>query len=243
MLIQDLIKKSPIRILEKSTCGGVGKGNLGVIAARKGVGKTACLVHIALDRLMQNRHVIHVSFSDDAEHIIAWYEEIFNEIANRYGLSDAMEIHDEIIKNRIIMNFVQNGIHITEIEKSIVLLIQKGKFSADTMVIDGYNFEMSSSEEIKQFKSFAEDLGLEIWFTASLSDNQPLHDKKRVPFELAGVMDDFSAAIFLQPVGDFIHLTLLKGHNVNLLEGPNLKLDPKILLIAEETEKGTASGE
>ena len=46
MIKKELISKSPLRILEKSIHGGVGKGNLGVIAARKGIGKTACLVHM-----------------------------------------------------------------------------------------------------------------------------------------------------------------------------------------------------
>ena len=39
---------SPIRILEQSIHGGLGKGNLGVVMARAGVGKTACLVHLGL---------------------------------------------------------------------------------------------------------------------------------------------------------------------------------------------------
>ncbi len=45
MVKSELINRSPLRILEKSIQGGVGKGNIGVIASRKGVGKTACLVH------------------------------------------------------------------------------------------------------------------------------------------------------------------------------------------------------
>ena len=83
MIREELIRRSPFRILEKSIHGGVGKGNIGMIAARKGVGKTACLVHLATDQLFQNKYVIHVSFSPDTSHIISWYEDIFEEIAQR----------------------------------------------------------------------------------------------------------------------------------------------------------------
>ena len=38
MIKSEQNRRSPLRILEKTTHGGVGKGNLGVIAARKGVG-------------------------------------------------------------------------------------------------------------------------------------------------------------------------------------------------------------
>ena len=55
------------------------KGFMAVIG-KKGVGKTACLVHIATDQLFLNKHVIHVSFSGDTRHIISWYEDIFKEI-------------------------------------------------------------------------------------------------------------------------------------------------------------------
>jgi len=49
MIMEDLISRSPLRILENSIHGGLGKGNIGVLASRKGVGKTACLVHIATE--------------------------------------------------------------------------------------------------------------------------------------------------------------------------------------------------
>src|SRR4030042_4764412 len=107
MIKSESNRRSPLRILEKSTQGGVGPGNIGVIAARKGVGKTACLVHIATDQLFENKHVIHVSFSANTSHIISWYEDIFDEIAKKYNLDSAGEVHDEIVRNRIIMNFNQ----------------------------------------------------------------------------------------------------------------------------------------
>ena len=98
-------KRSPLRILEKSIHGGVGKGNIAVIAAKRG--KTACLVHIATDQLFEDKHVIHVSFSANTNHIISWYEDIFDEIAKKISLDSARDVHDEIVKNRIIMNFNQ----------------------------------------------------------------------------------------------------------------------------------------
>ena len=80
MVKSELIKRSPLRLLEKSIHGGVGKGKIAAIASRKGVGKTACLVHIATDKLFQGKHVIHVSFSSKVDYIIGWYEDIFKEI-------------------------------------------------------------------------------------------------------------------------------------------------------------------
>ena len=41
--------RSPLRLLEKGLHGGLGRGNLGVVLAGHGVGKTAFLVGLGLD--------------------------------------------------------------------------------------------------------------------------------------------------------------------------------------------------
>ena len=40
---KELNERSPIRVLEASIHGGLGSGNIGVVVARHGVGKTAKL--------------------------------------------------------------------------------------------------------------------------------------------------------------------------------------------------------
>ncbi len=83
MVREELNKRSPLRIFENSIHGGLGNGNLGVIASRHGIGKTACLVHMATDKLFRDEHVIHISFSQNVNHVIAWYEDIFKEITSK----------------------------------------------------------------------------------------------------------------------------------------------------------------
>ena len=61
MYRKEVNAQSPLRILERSIHGGLGKGNLGVVMARAGVGKTAFLVQIGLDDLMQEKDVLHVA--------------------------------------------------------------------------------------------------------------------------------------------------------------------------------------
>ncbi|MCH8962850.1 MAG: hypothetical protein IH820_16455, partial [Bacteroidetes bacterium] len=45
--------RNPLRLLEKGLHGGLGGGNLGIVIAGPGVGKTAFLVGVALDELMR----------------------------------------------------------------------------------------------------------------------------------------------------------------------------------------------
>ncbi len=234
MVKKELIKRSPLRILEKSTRGGVGRGNIGVIAARKGIGKTACLVHIATDQLFQGRHVIHVSYSGNIRHIVQWYEDIFQEISRRYKLDCAMDVHDDIIRNRLVMNFEQKNVTVAKIEKNIQTLIEKGNFKVETIVVDGYDFNQATPKEFGEFRRFARDNGFELWFSATVKDD-PV-GAKRVPPVLAQYMGDIAILICLQPRGEVIHLNLVKDHDAEMVSDLHLKLDPRILLIAEENQ-------
>lgn len=232
MVRQELIDRSPLRILEKSIKGGVGAGNIGVIASQKGVGKTACLVHIATDQLFQDKHVIHVSFAGRTDHIISWYEDIFSEIAQRRNLDSAMQVHDEIIKNRVVMNFNQEGISAEQFLSSIRAMIEDGGFAADTIIIDGYDFQKGSPENIAKTRAFAQDMGLAIWFSASIPADNSGTDDRGVPAILSAYEAHLSVIITLSSSKDHVMLYLVKDHDRYAKEDLRLQLDPKSLLIA-----------
>jgi hypothetical protein len=234
MVRTELITKSPLRILEKSTHGGVTQGGIGVIAGPKGTGKTACLVHIATDQLLQEKHVIHISFSPEPTHIVAWYEEIFTEISRRCKLDNAMDIHDEIIKNRIVMNFKHGATQWPRIEKSLKTLIDTSHFSANVIVVDGYDFSAATPEDFHHFKKFGQENGFSIWFSATPPGAMGPVTREQADHYLAPFLDDISVLILLTDRGSYIHLELLKDHENRAVADMHLKLDPQILLIAEE---------
>lgn len=234
MVKSELIKRSPLRILEKSIQGGLGKGNIGILASQKGIGKTACLVHIATDKLLQEKPVIHVSYSSRVDHIINWYEDIFKEIAKKRQLESAVDVHDNIIKNRVIMNFSQDGTNTEQVLKSLAAMIEHGKFAADAIIIDGFDFTQSCSDDLDLFKNFAEKLELEVWFSASLKGEEPLFNESGVPFLLEGCLGKLDVLISLRFEKDHVRLHLVKDHEDSSPKNLDLKLDPKTLLISEQ---------
>ncbi len=235
MVKAELIQRSPLRIFEKSIHGGVGEGHIGVIASKKGVGKTACLTHIAVDKLFQNRKVIHVSFASNVDHIITWYEDIFQEIAKKRNLEHAVDVHDEIIKNRVIMNFNQESVETSQILKSLEALIKEGNFTADTVIFDGYAISSDTREDLDLIRSFAEKLNLEIWFSLSLSEEEgELFNEQRIPRLIEGLEEEIDVVVNLRHSDGFVHLEVAKDHELIEAKDMKLRLDPKTLLIAEE---------
>ncbi len=236
MVKQELISRSPLRILEKTIHGGLGKGNIGVLAARKGVGKTACLVHIATDKLFQGKPVIHVSYATRVDYIINWYEDIFREISRTKGAEPSDDLHDEIVRKRVIMNFKQDGVRTEQVLRSVEAMIITGNFNADTIIVDGYDFNRPEGpDDLEKFREFAVRLGLEVWFSASLKGDEPLFDERGIPRELQGFLPRMDVIITLKAEADSVRLNLVKDHDYPVAKGLHLHLDPKTLLIAEES--------
>jgi len=236
---EELIKRSPLRILEKSISGGLGKGNVGVLASRKGVGKTACLVHIAADQLIQEKPIIHVSYASRVDHIMTWYEDIFKEMAKKPGMKSALAMSDELIRNRVIMNFKQDGAKTEQVLRSLEAMIVHGNFRAETVIVDGLDFSQAGPDDLRKFKDFAGRLGLEVWFSASLKRDEPLFDEQGIPFELKDYLGVVDVLISLQHHGDHVHFNLVKDHGRLAPKDMRLKLDPTTLLIAKEVRSQT----
>ena len=231
---EELIKRSPLRVLEKSISGGLGKGNIGVLASRKGVGKTACLVHIAADKLLQGQHVIHVSYASRVDHIVTWYEDIFKEIAKKPRMRAALDGFDELIRHRVIMNFKQDGARTDQVLRSIEAMIVHGNFRAQTVIVDGLDLAQAGTGDLLAFKDFAGRLGLEVWFSASLKKDDPLFDERGIPYELKGYLGAIDVLISLQHHGDHVHFNLVQDHGRLAPRDLRLELDPTTLLIAKE---------
>ena len=233
MLKEELIAKSPVRLLEKSIEGGLKAGNIGVIASRKGIGKTSVLVQLALDKLLQGEKVIHVSFTAHTSYVISWYENIFSELAKRRNLEKFGDIKDNLVKDRVIMNFAQEAVTIDQILHSLRAMINEGGFKATPSSSTATTSRKATADRFAKVKAFAEETGLEVWYSATLAGEEPLLDKNNVPLLLRDFLDSISVLILLEPKSEYIHFTVIKDHGRMNPQDLKLKLDAKTLLIAE----------
>ncbi|MFT5239953.1 MAG: hypothetical protein ACI9OU_001116 [Candidatus Promineifilaceae bacterium] len=232
MLKSELLKRTPLRILDESTHGGLTAGDVGVLVAPKGTGKHACLVHIATIRLLEGKHVVHLSFSENTSHIVSWYEKIFEAVAKRHNLENASDIHDETVKNRIIVNFRQDDNPVQRLEKSLELLEQSAHFHADRLIVDGFDFTKESVEGLKELRRFAKAAGYCIWMSASMDLGQ---GDTPVPAALEPFIDEIAVMVGLEHVDNHVQLRLIKDRDTSDLADMHLTLDPETLLITEDS--------
>jgi hypothetical protein len=237
MILNELIQRSPIRIFEQSIHGGLKAGEIGVIASPNGVGKTSVLVQLALDKLLQNKKVIHVSFTgagslgQHIHYVPLWYEDIFNEFISRKNLENAAEIKNELVKNRVLMNFNQDGVSKDQILRSLRAMIIEGSFRADAVIIDGFDFSKADETGIANVKKFAAELGVSVWYSCSVKDKNP-YNKQNIPFLFDSFINNIDVVIILQPKADYVELSVSKDRE-QVSSPMAMKLDPKTLLILE----------
>ena len=232
MVKTELNKRSPLRVFENSIHGGLGKGNIGVITSRHGIGKTACLVHMATDKLFRDEHVIHISFSQNVNHVIAWYEDIFREISTKRELEDSMGVHDSIIKNRVIMNFSQENVTVDQIIRSLKAMVVDGGFKADAIFFDGYKMTTVEHTAVEQLKALAAELDVELWFSVSPVVDGVAFDEYGIPETLVKIEDVVDVLIGMKYDGEEVVMTVVKDHGQTNPEKLSIKLDPATMLIS-----------
>jgi len=229
----EIVRRSPIRILDAAIHGGLKAGEMGVIAAPSGIGKTSVLVQLGMDKLLREKKVIHVSFTQDADYVLVWYQDIFNELFKKESLRNPKEVKRELEKNRVQMKFTQEGLTVDQILKSIRALIKEGGFKADAVIVDGLKFAKIKEEHVAAFKAFAAEMAVCIWFSCTVKGEEPLYDKQRIPLIIKEYAKIFEVIVVLQPKPDGITLTVSRDRDEHIPEDLALRLDPKTLLILE----------
>ena len=233
MIKEELIQRSPVRAFMNSIDGGLKAGELGVIASPSGIGKTSVLVQIALDKLLQGKKIIHISFTQHTDNILVWYENIFDEFIKRKNLENEGDVKNEIVKNRVLMKFNQDVLTSVQILKSVRVLMTEGGFNAETIIIDGFNFADASIDRIAHVKAFAKEMGISVWYSCTIKGEKPFYDKNTIPLVLKDSVELFDIVTVLEPQQNHTALSVSYNRGVNNPEHKSLRLDPKTLLMLE----------
>jgi hypothetical protein len=203
--------QSPLRILDRSIRGGLGKGHLGVIMAPAGVGKSAFLVQIGLDALMRERPVLHVAIGHSVEHVAAWYDALFDDLAERVHLVDCGGVRESIAHRRLIWSVADKTWGPGRLDEAVAAFRTHLELDPSVILVDGYDYEgQGCATTLRAAKASAARVGAELWMTARDARG---HDLGR-PAGIAPLPGDCAALVdvglFLEPHGRHVRLTLVK---------------------------------
>ncbi len=233
MLKNELILKNPLRRMGYESDDILNKGQFGAVMARAGVGKTAFLVQLALNCILREKKVLHISLDDPVKKVSLWYKEVFSRIATQYDIPQSGQLWDSVLPHRFIMTFRVEGFSVPKLEERLTDLIEQDIFKPDMMIIDGIPFDDSMIPDLVKLKTLVNKHPMQVWFTIRTHRHEDL-DPNGTPLQLIPVADLFEVAIHLVPVGKQILIKALKGAGA-YEDQPDLMLDPATMLIKDQT--------
>jgi hypothetical protein len=207
-------------------------GEFGAVMARAGVGKTALLVQLALNSMLREKNVLHISLNDPVKKVNLWYREVFNRITAQYAIHQSVQLWDTVLPHRFIMTFRVEGFSVPKLEERLTDLIEQNIFKPHAMIIDGLPFDDVVHQDLPDLKNLAGRQGMHAWFTVRTHRHEEL-GPDGTPVQLIQVADLFEVAIQLVPVGKQIQIKASKGPG-SQGDQPDLMLDPATMLIQDQ---------
>ena len=109
-------------------------GDLGVVVAGPGAGKTALLVHVALQWLLRGERVLHVATKDTVDHARAHYDEMLRAIHDHGRPSDVPLV---VERNRMILSLHGRALDLDLLRRHLAVLEEAAQFRPALIVVDG----------------------------------------------------------------------------------------------------------
>ena len=231
MLKKEIIYRNPLVKLGYEQEDILQNGGLGAVMAHAGVGKTALLVQVALNIMIREEPVLHVSLQDAVSKVDLWYREMFHNIAASFTEQEIQEYWDKIQPYRFIMTFRVESFSVPTLEERMTDLLQQNIFKPHTVIIDGLRFDQAGRGQLLLLKELAKKYAMRIWFTVHAHRHEHPADNG-LPVSFLHVADLFDVIVQLDAKGDEVYIKALKGQSSDAKQH-SLLLDPATMLIKE----------
>ncbi|CAG1008175.1 hypothetical protein MYXO_03691 [Myxococcaceae bacterium] len=218
--------RSPLRLLEKGLHGGLGRGNVGVVLAGHGVGKTSFLVCVALDELLRGEHVLHVTLDQTVPHLRAFYDTVFDDLASTTHLEDQAVVRSEADRRRSLRHYSAAEFSPAKLREAVKVETEASGRPA-LVIVEGLDLAAAGKPEIEEIRALAQELDAEVWLSASLATERIAE----VPASLRAAGDVASVVLALEPGVDSVGLRALKDHENPDVSALHVSLDPRTLLL------------
>lgn len=135
-------------VLNELMDGGLGGGELAVVVAPSGIGKSWVLCSLAAAPVLEGKTVIHYTFELSEYYVGRRYDTIFSGIPSTLLNDKKQEVSDKIkdIKGKLLIKyFPPNGISVTQIQSHVDRCIANG-YKPDLIIIDYADLMLSKNK-------------------------------------------------------------------------------------------------
>jgi hypothetical protein len=207
---------------------GLDEGGLGLVAARAGVGKSSCLVQIALSELVAGAPALHVTLVDAVAHVRRRYDQVLAS----FGRDDAL--HLAIERLRHIHGYFDGNFDAERLDGALRFLAEHVDFCPRLVVLDGGGKELTK-DYVEDMRALCDRRGLEVWLT-TVTPRAPAGgdgDADGLPESLSSLEGLLDVVVRLVPDADRIDLRTWRPPPAGWSRAP-LVLDPRTTLLVPD---------
>lgn len=224
---------SPLRLFDQLEGGPLRSGELVLLVAPAGVGKSSCLVQIALRYLLERQPVVHIVLGQPLPRVLTWYDRGLKELAE----GAAVEISqipnlDQLTTLRHITSYPAKGCTVEMICDGLRQICQGRTIPPKVVIIDGFPVAHASHERVEVLRDLAAELGVVMWISALGKGKGLRKESTAGPFGQIAPLFDVLARI--RPGDAFSKLQIIQSRETALSKPITMKLNPRTLLRASE---------
>jgi hypothetical protein len=205
-------------------------GEIGVLLADAGVGKTACLTQIALEQLLRGLPVLHVCIDEAPEKVKVWYQELLKGMTSDKPEKSLSSLQRSIEPHRFILAYLHKTFNPEKLEHSLQNLKDQAGFKPTMVVLDGLDFDQAPRSTVEALKKFAEAHTLSLWMSARTHRHIPTVNERGIPYPCNEIDDLLDAIVLLKSVPPAIHLSVLKFGGRYRPDFPEVLISPQTFL-------------
>jgi hypothetical protein len=218
-----------IELVKRTLGNPLGPGELGALMARAGVGKTACLTHIALEHLFDSQPVLHVCIDGTAEKVKIWYRELIRNLPP--SKDDYTKQQRHIESNRFILAYLHRTFSVPKLEQSLQNLKEQTGFHPALVVLDGLDLDREPRATVAELQDFAQRHRVSVWMSIRTHRHIAITNANGIPYPCNESDDLFHAILLLEPTSRAIQVRVLKRDGQYQPEHPEVFLNPQSFLL------------
>ena len=211
----------------------LGPGQAGVMMARAGIGKTACLTHIALDHLLRGHMVAHACIGDIPEKVKVWYHELQKNLQASAAPGETGRQQHRIEPQRFIMAFLHQTFSPAKLEQNLATLREQTDFRPSMLIVDGVDFDRVERPTMVALKEIAGKNETSLWMSARTHRHISTVNEHGIPYPCNEIDDLFDAILLLDSIPEAIQVKVLKQDGRYVSKGPEALLHPQTYLLME----------
>ena len=214
MNAEDVIESHPLRLLEGRKA--VPKGEVSLILARSGVGKSAAIINFGLDEILSGNQVYHFSAGMPSEKTHQYYQKILVDYTRIYPPTKDYAWED-VYQHFTVISYLDPEKMIEDLDSETETILSSTHLKPSLILIDGLDFGDNTGEHLAIMDRVAKKHNVKLLASMRIHRNAEGIVDLMGPVKVSQSLSDHVYFLEPDPAKGRVDLELVNQHGKELL--------------------------